>query len=122
MPFEPDLFEPVLAGLNRIVTVTNQDLPHRVGVLGPDDEVDVVLALRAAARPHRVAAGQCERDGFPLQRRRDGLEHLALFLELGHITEVPADSRGQTPCRPRTLFVVTHAALPWRTQGRSADA
>ena len=79
---QPDLVQPILARLDRVVTVADQDLAHRVGVVGPHDEVDVVLALRSSASPDGVAAGEREGDGFALERRRDGLEDLALFLDL----------------------------------------
>ena len=46
------------------------------GVVVGDHEVDVVVGLRAAARPHGVAADERERDAALLERDGDALERL----------------------------------------------
>ena len=56
-------------------------LERRVGVLRLDHEVDVVLALRAAARPRRESAAEDERDFALLECSGAGLHCVEQLLE-----------------------------------------
>jgi hypothetical protein len=82
----PRLVEPALRRSLGLPARVLERFERGVGVLELDEEVDVVLGLRAAARPRRKAAAKEERDPAFLEDAGAGLHALEQLLErrFGH--------------------------------------
>ena len=79
----PRLVEPALGRLLGTEARFGEHLQRALRVLRLDEEVEVVLGLRAAARPDRNAAAQDEGHAGLAQRRGGALQRLQKLVETG---------------------------------------